>query len=290
MPNLIRGLLANRPAAGTVGRRFFATDTGLQFYDGGSVWESDGPDNVGLTIVGGVTSLTANYTAVLGDSGSLLVLNSGSSVTLTLPAAAPHSLWFFEVQSIGAGIATISRNGLNIDGAASNVTLSTGQGIRVFTDGLNYFTMRGGASILTTKGDLVTRSSTADIRLGVGTDAQVLTADSAQAGGIKWAAPAGGSSAPGKPYVPPVVADWSWVTQGTAMLDTTHNQIGVATPSGYETWRLVQRDIPSPGSDWTATYCVLFSGILQDNFISVGIGVKEIGTTGKFLVWKVANS
>ena len=45
-----------------------------------------------------------------------------------------------------------------------------------------------------------------------------------------------------------------------------------------------------PGSDWTATYCVRFSGIVQDNFISVGIGVKETGTTGKFLIWKVANS
>ena len=123
MANLIKGLLASRPAVGTVGRRFFSTDTGRQFYDGGSVWESDGPDNVGLTIVGGVTSLTANYTATLGDSGSLIVLNSGSSITLTLPATPPHSLWFVEVQSIGSGSSTISRNGLNIDSAGSDVIL-----------------------------------------------------------------------------------------------------------------------------------------------------------------------
>jgi len=44
----------------------------------------------------------------------------------------------------------------------------------------------GGSSPLTTKGDLYTYS-TADARLGVGTNGQVLTADSTAATGIKWA-------------------------------------------------------------------------------------------------------
>tara|TARA_R110000868_G_scaffold65361_4_gene195561 strand:- start:338 stop:1186 length:849 start_codon:yes stop_codon:yes gene_type:complete len=47
----------------------------------------------------------------------------------------------------------------------------------------------GGSSPLTTKGDLYTYSTT-DARLGVGTNGQVLTADSTAATGIKWAAPA----------------------------------------------------------------------------------------------------
>ena len=45
----------------------------------------------------------------------------------------------------------------------------------------------GGTSPLTTKGDLYTYS-TADARLGVGTNNQQLLADSAQATGLKWAA------------------------------------------------------------------------------------------------------
>jgi hypothetical protein len=48
-----------------------------------------------------------------------------------------------------------------------------------------------GSSPLTTKGDLYT-FSTVDARLGVGTNGHVLTADSTEATGIKWAAAAAG--------------------------------------------------------------------------------------------------
>jgi hypothetical protein len=49
----------------------------------------------------------------------------------------------------------------------------------------------GGGSPLTTKGDLYTYSTT-DARLGVGTNGQVLTADSTAGTGIKWATAASG--------------------------------------------------------------------------------------------------
>jgi predicted secreted protein len=58
----------------------------------------------------------------------------------------------------------------------------------------------GGSSPLTTKGDLYTYSTT-DARLGVGTNGQVLTADSAQATGLKWATAAGGSITSGNSFV-----------------------------------------------------------------------------------------
>ena len=50
----------------------------------------------------------------------------------------------------------------------------------------------GGASPLTTKGDLYAYSTT-DARLPVGTNGQILTADSTAATGLAWATPASGS-------------------------------------------------------------------------------------------------
>lgn len=49
-------------------------------------------------------------------------------------------------------------------------------------------------SALTTKGDILTHTGSNNVRQGVGSDGQVLTADSSQTNGIKWATPATGSS------------------------------------------------------------------------------------------------
>lgn len=53
----------------------------------------------------------------------------------------------------------------------------------------------GSSSPLTTKGD-VWGYSTTDARIPVGTNGEVLTADSAQVLGVKWAAASGGDAYP----------------------------------------------------------------------------------------------
>jgi hypothetical protein len=60
-----------------------------------------------------------------------------------------------------------------------------------YYSGSAWVSIGGGSSPLTTKGDLYTYSTT-DARLGVGTNGQVLTADSAEATGLKWATAGGG--------------------------------------------------------------------------------------------------
>jgi hypothetical protein len=51
----------------------------------------------------------------------------------------------------------------------------------------------GFADPMTTKGDLIVRAASTT-RLGVGTDGHVLTADSGEAAGVKWATPSGGAA------------------------------------------------------------------------------------------------
>jgi len=95
-----------------------------------------------LPVVSGVNSQTATYTAVAGDSGKIIVMDC-SSCTLNLPASPPASPWGIFIENVNATSLTVNRNGLNIDKAASNLTLTQNQGVWVTHDGSNYFTSRG---------------------------------------------------------------------------------------------------------------------------------------------------
>jgi hypothetical protein len=83
----------------------------------------------------------------------------------------------------------------------------------------------GGSSPLTTKGDLY-GFSTVDARVPIGTNGHVLTADSTESLGLKWAAPAGGGK------VLQVVQDDD--TSGFSTASTTYQDTGLSvtiTPS-----------------------------------------------------------
>jgi hypothetical protein len=68
---------------------------------------------------------------------------------------------------------------------------SSGQVLTVAAGVPSWATPSTFTSPLTTKGDIYTRSATADTRLPVGTNGHTLVADSAEATGLKWQAPAG---------------------------------------------------------------------------------------------------
>lgn len=84
-------------------------------------------------------------------------------------------------QQVITGTAITNINGLT----GPNVTISGGtSGLTVTPAGV---TITIGTP-MTTKGDLFTRDVSGGIRLGVGSNDQVLTADSSAASGLKWAA------------------------------------------------------------------------------------------------------
>jgi len=88
----------------------------------------------------GVAVQSASYPALANDAGKLEIMSCASACTFTLPNPPPTSVWWVEVRNSGAGLVTISRNSLFIDGVASDLTLNNGQGIIITTDGSNYFT------------------------------------------------------------------------------------------------------------------------------------------------------
>jgi hypothetical protein len=110
------------------------------------------------------------------------------------------SFFSFLVTSVTTHANYYELNGTYVDGAAFSNTESivfdfyqTGD---IGATGATGATgPEGGTTTLTTKGDLLTRDSSALARLGVGTDGHVLTADSAQTLGIKWAVGGGGGGA-----------------------------------------------------------------------------------------------
>lgn len=99
--------------------------------------------------------------------------------------------------SVSAGVSSIAKQGdTPLTGA---VTLSEGSNITLTQVGndIEIAASGGGASPLTTKGDLYTYS-TLDTRLPVGTNGQILSANSAQTTGLQWVTPTYGDvSGPG---------------------------------------------------------------------------------------------
>ena len=145
---------------------------------------------------GAASAKTASYTLVAADAGTAISMSNASATTITVNTglfAAGDTVF---IQNIGAGACTITAGTATVASAGSLILPQNDAGILYFTSTgaatFYDFIQAGAVSPLTTKGDVYT-FSTSDARLGVGANNTVLTADSAQATGLKWAAVAGGA-------------------------------------------------------------------------------------------------
>lgn len=141
-----------------------------------------------------VSQKTASYVLVAADAGTRIEMNAAGATTVTVNTGLFSAGDTLFIQNIGAGSCVITAGTATVQKSANaSLTLSQYQGGYLYfisTSNAVFFADAGFTSPLTTKGDLFTWD-TGNARLGVGSNDQVLTADSAQATGLKWAAAGG---------------------------------------------------------------------------------------------------
>ena len=143
----------------------------------------------GLTLTGG--PITSSGTITLGGTLAVTPSDFASQTANTFLAAPNGSAGTPSFRAIVvADVPTLNQN---TTGTAANVTGT----VAIANGGTGQTSQTAAFDALaptTTKGDLIVSNGTDNVRLAVGTDAYVLTADAASAAGVKWAAAAAGGS------------------------------------------------------------------------------------------------
>jgi hypothetical protein len=179
------------------------------------------------TSVGGGTSLfkemtdytVVNLKSLVAGSSALTITSATDTVTLDVD---PSALTLSDL----SGVTPISKGGtgssLSDPGADRILFWDDSAGVMTFLEAGSNLTISGTtisasfASPLSVKGDLYTHNGTGDVRLPIGSDGYVLSADSTEASGLRW-------------VVMPTAADYAKVAVDSA---ATPDYIGISSSTG----------------------------------------------------------
>jgi hypothetical protein len=241
-----------------------------------------------------VRTVTAGTAVTSADS--VLNVNNSSPATITLPASSTMTVPLtINRLTTSTATVTITPNGAQtIDGdaqlvlvdagtSATLMPISTGWKIHALTgviDTSGSLPATVTPSMFTTKGDLpVATGPGAVVRQGVGTDGQVLTADSTQSTGVRWtAAPGGGVLASNWAAKGDLVAGAS-ASNPQRLAIGTDGQVLVADSAQT----LGMRWAAAPTSGITAT-TVDAKGDLIAGTAADTVGRQGVGTDGTLLI------
>ena len=163
----------------------------------------------------------------------------------------------------------------------------------------------GTSSPLTTKGDRWGYSTT-NARIAVGADGQILTADSTQTLGVKWAAGASANITPDTHPSSPTAWDdefefgstldttgarrsganaWSWLNQSTATASVGQGALTVTAPAlSGDNWRIVMQTVPASGAWKFRAKLGSTAAISAQNFENSGLILYNSGN-GKLVTF-----
>lgn len=214
--------------------------------------------------------------------------NFGATVTVTDALGATDG-GFLALEARVQNRLLASKNGgtpvdapvaINFTGSAVTSVSATSNEIEVQIDAGG-----GGSSPLTTKGDLYTHDGSADARLPVGSDGQVLVADSGEAAGQRWADQNAAiviqiGPDPGIVATPPVLAVQTRFFQVPANYEITGWQIAADTPATLS--------VDVRASAWP-TRPVAGDSITNSNPLTLTAATSNTGTTSGWTTTTLAS-
>ncbi|WP_413295217.1 tail fiber domain-containing protein [Bdellovibrio sp. HCB185ZH] len=175
-PGIKSGLNASKGSAGTGGNLYVSTDTKEIYRDNGTTW-----DLLGSSAGGTITGVTAGSGLTGGGTSGSVTLNVDTGTSANQIVRLDTSA---KLPAVDGSALT----NLNPSAFSTVVPIAKGgTGQSSATAGFNAL------SPLTSKGDLLTRDGTNNIRLPAGSDGQVLSSDSSQTTGLKWITPNAGT-------------------------------------------------------------------------------------------------
>ncbi len=315
-----------RTANGSLSAERVVTDTARVSWDWGTAGQAKADivansigntyfrQSAALSLVGRSANSTGNVADISATAGTgYPLVESGSTLAfgqLQTAGIADDAVTYAKLQNVsaqyrilgrttaGAGNAeeiTTSANMVSLLGSAdysaarTNLSLVVGTNVQAWDANLDQI-----AALTPTKGNIIVGDGSSWTSLTVGTDGWLLTADSTQTAGMKWAAGSGGSGAPTTvDYLvrtadaglsaERVVTDtstisWDWATGGQAKANIVANSVGNTSLRTGGALSVIGRSANSTGNVADISATAASGAVLRESGSTIGFGT--IATAG----------